>query len=452
MAYPIMDLDELVLLCRSDRARQYIAEAVGCYRGGAYRATIVSTWIAVVFDILDKLRELDLSGDANARAKLGEFEKNREADNRKKLLELERGILEVAAKEFELLAAIEYEELVRLHDDRNRCAHPSMISDEDPYRPSAELARSHMRNAVVYLLSRQPVQGKAAHNRIMQDISSQYFPTDPSAAMARLADGPLARARAPLVRSLVVSIARHLMHERVSYSVRAREIAAMSAMLELNRQICEDALRETLPGIIDGVEDKDWRRVIWLIGGLPVTWDLISNAHRDKANQFVMEVEEDEEAALVVADALKIPYLSEVARNRLQILSTPNITMLLQSDPSPELAEVAIQRFANADSFREARNSGNNLLVPAIDHLTEDSARIALQAFRDNSQINGATGMPTIYLNLLERTGHLSHLLTEEWEQVHAKLSSKKPDSEEGQLRTRIEEVVLNRSSVEATI
>ncbi len=58
----LIDLDELILQCRSRHAREYIAEAVACYKAGAFRSCMVATLIAVVFDILDKLRELQISG------------------------------------------------------------------------------------------------------------------------------------------------------------------------------------------------------------------------------------------------------------------------------------------------------------------------------------------------------------------------------------------------------
>ena len=32
------DLDELVLTCRTEEARSYIAEAVACYKAGGFRA------------------------------------------------------------------------------------------------------------------------------------------------------------------------------------------------------------------------------------------------------------------------------------------------------------------------------------------------------------------------------------------------------------------------------
>jgi hypothetical protein len=73
----LVDLDELVLKCRSDQARAYIAEAVACYKAGAFRSCIVATWVAVVYDYIDKLRQLDLTGDKEAAKELAEFERKR---------------------------------------------------------------------------------------------------------------------------------------------------------------------------------------------------------------------------------------------------------------------------------------------------------------------------------------------------------------------------------------
>jgi hypothetical protein len=173
-----IDLDELVLLCRNEKARSFIQEAVQCYKAGAFRQAIVATWIAVVYDIIHKFQELELAGDANASKHLGQFEKIRQAGDLKGSLEFERNILTVAQKEFELISDIEHIDLARLQEDRNRCAHPAMNTNDEIYQPSPELARSHLRNAIEHLLQRPPVQGKAALNRLISDIESDYFPAN----------------------------------------------------------------------------------------------------------------------------------------------------------------------------------------------------------------------------------------------------------------------------------
>ena len=60
---------------RSEQARAYIAEAVATYRSGAYRACIVTTWIAAVYDIIDKVRELSLNGDKAATRQIEKLTK-----------------------------------------------------------------------------------------------------------------------------------------------------------------------------------------------------------------------------------------------------------------------------------------------------------------------------------------------------------------------------------------
>ncbi|MBD2609761.1 MAG: hypothetical protein RMY62_004475 [Nostoc sp. ZfuVER08] len=67
-SFRLTDLDELVLTIRDKSSRSYILEAVNAYRGGAYRAAIVATWIAVSYDIIAKIRELASQSDRQASA------------------------------------------------------------------------------------------------------------------------------------------------------------------------------------------------------------------------------------------------------------------------------------------------------------------------------------------------------------------------------------------------
>ncbi len=137
----LVDLDELVLRCRNEQAKSYIAEAVACYKAGAFRACVVATWIAVVFDFLHKLEELRLTGDKNAKTRLEEFEKFRKNEDVVGSQTFERKIPDMAKNEFELISAVEHEDLLRLQKDRHRCAHPSMTVAGEAFQPSAEFAR-----------------------------------------------------------------------------------------------------------------------------------------------------------------------------------------------------------------------------------------------------------------------------------------------------------------------
>ena len=64
----ITDIDTLALAVRDRESRRLIAEAITAYRGGALRSAIMSTWIAVSFDIISKARELAAQGEAVPKA------------------------------------------------------------------------------------------------------------------------------------------------------------------------------------------------------------------------------------------------------------------------------------------------------------------------------------------------------------------------------------------------
>ena len=113
-------LDEAVLKCKSKDARNHIAEAVRCYESGAYRSAVVSTYVAVCFDLIEKLRALSVSGDGNAKLlleKLDKYQNQLDSGNEQaitSLLRFERELIERFRDEFEFFGVNEFEELRRL--------------------------------------------------------------------------------------------------------------------------------------------------------------------------------------------------------------------------------------------------------------------------------------------------------------------------------------------------
>jgi hypothetical protein len=128
----LIDLEELVIRCKEEVTQEYIKEAVACYKAGAFRSCIISTWNAVVFDYLNKLRQLELTGDNQAKQELQKFQKFRSSNDYSQLWKFEVNIPKAARENFEFISSIEEEDLERLNKDRSRCAHPSILLDEEP--------------------------------------------------------------------------------------------------------------------------------------------------------------------------------------------------------------------------------------------------------------------------------------------------------------------------------
>ena len=156
------DLDELVQSCRTGEARGYVAEAVSCYKAGAFRACIVATWIAIIYDLIAKIRELALGGDAAAQTiidELAALQPKVELGDKpaiRRILEIEHQIVDDTSQKFGFFDGQQLLDLRRIGADRNRCAHPTYQGADQPYLPSAELARAHLVHAVRHVLACHP--------------------------------------------------------------------------------------------------------------------------------------------------------------------------------------------------------------------------------------------------------------------------------------------------------
>ncbi len=64
----LTDIDAMVLAVRDGESRRLITEAITAYRSGALRSAIMSTWIAVAYDIIAKARELAAQGEPAPKA------------------------------------------------------------------------------------------------------------------------------------------------------------------------------------------------------------------------------------------------------------------------------------------------------------------------------------------------------------------------------------------------
>ena len=319
------DLDDLISGCRSDLARDHLREAVGAYRAGAYRAAIVSTWVAVVYDVIGKLKELNLTGDKNARQKLDAFEAAHASGDYRQANGLEDQVVDWARDEFGFLTPLEALDIERLHEDRHRCAHPALVAQNEPYRPTSELARVHLRNAAVHLLHRKPVQGKAALEGLFTAVGSRLFPADPALAEEYLRTStPLPNAREPLVRSFVIGLATDLVTSRRPDDERARQLAALRGALEVRREVAEAALLEKLPSIVGKTGDDDWGRLLRLTQNFPFLWDALGLGDQLKAKAFVEHgnpISKRVELELV-EDDLQHTHSSDPDRDRLQARRT----------------------------------------------------------------------------------------------------------------------------------
>jgi hypothetical protein len=425
-----IDLDELIVLCRDKSTKKFIQESVACYRAGAYRSCIVSTWNAVVFDFLHKLRQLEQLGNGEASTLLRDFENKSSQNDYKGLWDFEDTMLDEARTKFELISSVEQTDLQRLFKDRSRCAHPSMTSIEEPFEATAELARYHLRSAVIHFLQYPPVQGKAAKNRIFEDIKLSTFPKKPEDAVKVFQNGPLANPRFNLIKEVVNGLTANLLGEDLPNDERERQFSALNAVSILHHKdtvkILNDKLSDTILRKVK-VSEKNWGKVIIYLTKF-TAWESLSEDCQIHARGFIKRLNvnkefylEDEESGKrdflnhdrILLPAMDIDFLKESVINNLdldQLLHLKRYAtdylnddaikrelekILQEQEGFSKRVSTIVDNFTKSNSYAQAI-SNTVELDQIIFSLSDEQRQAILNAFCDNHQINGGRKYPDV--------------------------------------------------------
>lgn len=356
----LADLDELLLACRDQRAKDYMFESIASFKASAYRASIVATWVAVCFDFIEKVHELALTGDKEAEALSIEINSASAKQDISWSLKFERQILEYARDKFELISSIEFTDLERLQIDRNRCAHPSLAADGEPFAPSAELARLHIRSAITHLLQHPPVQGKAALDRLVDQVESEYFPMEAKKATIAFANGPLKKPRQSLVSNFIVVLFKRIVDADIDWQRRWRLTAAMKGVKGLNNIAFEAAVSEKIPKLAINVKDESLRYVVELFSELPELWSVLDETTQQR---FKIYTEHIPTAEIDVVDALlNFAPLKAMAESRLSWASVDDlIKASWLISPPKQVIQKYVDAYIKSGSFGQANLLGKEL-------------------------------------------------------------------------------------------
>ncbi len=391
----MLGFEEMVALCVDEEAKLHIREAVRCYEAGAYRASIVSTHIAVCFDLIAKLRSLASAGDAVAVAlttNLDNLQQQLAGGNPaaiKGLLEFERSLLEAFRDKFDFFGSQEFEELGRLRADRNRCAHPTFTHDSLPFAPAAELARLHLRSAITYVLSLPPKQGKAALASLRATVVSPYFPSALTEAVARLRGSEIGAARDALVRLFVDDLAfgwpdaTHPLHKN------GNVLLALEATVELQRPIA-------IPRLVLAVQKLAKSEVpdaVRFAGAIAVRMreagELVDDPTKAILRVWLIG-ETSENKGKAVKRALQIAWWHYAALEALATITPDHLAAVI--DPPAEMVSRAAQMFASAQNWDQANAYASKVANPLADRFTPADIALVFDASHNGGDLRGSHG------------------------------------------------------------
>jgi hypothetical protein len=373
-----------------------MAEAVACYRVGALRSSVVSAWTTAVLDIITKIRELELTGDGNARVFVEEIDKIVESNDVEASQVLERTILDTARNEFELLTDNEKTDLERLRQDRHRCAHPAMNRGDEPYQPTVEQVRYHLASVMTHLLIQPPVQGKAALKRLQDEVKSPLFPRDLDGALRVLSSGPLQRPRESLVRNFTVSTLKAVLRgeNAVDRSFVERALAALRAVQQLHPQVTLRILQNDAAKLLNSLNDEELPRLLSIGKVFRELLDHVPQNVRVKLAELIGQVDVRAHPE-VLLDAAEVGGIGNDITTRVATLGVDEITEIFSfSRTSAEkyrpLIARAVELLALSTSWATSNGLMDLVLIPSAAALLEADLRAIARAAEENVEVRQA--------------------------------------------------------------
>lgn len=388
----IADLEELVLKCHGKGTSTHLREAVACYQAGAMRAAILSTWIAVAFDFIDKISTLEAQGDALAKQFAEEFRKIRQSSDLRESLQFERQILDRAHTDLQLISNLEYADLKRLFEDRHRCAHPSMITDEELYQPTAEQVRYLMRSAVDSMLSQPPTSGKAALSQLLDQVRGNYFPFDKQNARIQLEVGYLRKPRPALVRNFAIVLLKIATDPAETVQTRARAIAALNALKAMHPIDSNAVLTEKFSDRLRPTTTKDENLLIALVAVSQIddAAAFLELDVRDRLSNFVAAIP-DEEFSGAAAAAMKVAFTKTAAIARTEALKSKDFAAVVGSTAEvtavKPVRQRGIQIYAASRSFDGANSIAQSIILPMTQAFDREEIEEIVRVGFANAQI-----------------------------------------------------------------
>lgn len=384
-----LDINELVNLCKDEEAKQHIAEAVICYKVGAFRSCIISTWLAVVFNYIHKLRELALLGDPEAEVRVEELDDIQKTNDLDKSMKFEREFLDIAKDKFELISSTEVNELKNLYKSRNCCAHPSMNADGKIYQPTQTLTLYYIEIAVKYLLQHEPMQGKAALERLQKKVKSINFPNTKELIIEHFKLSPLSRARESLIRSFIICLLKTLIKDQHNSNSENRHALAFNAVWEMYPSITETILKAKLNTLMLSLTDEEFEVAIKRLRLINDYGKFIKKDVRELRRNCLNRMYSKDPTSVILI-GLKDERLRHIIVENLKKVGVQQLLSLVKTEPHPEFVPRAVELYVQSNSWKSANKLGTELIIPLAKYLTAEYIETIIKGISENKEVESS--------------------------------------------------------------
>lgn len=371
----------------------------------------MAVWIAVTTDIISKIRELAGNGDLNATAFIADLDTAIKTTNIPQLLKIEAELLDKARNDFEFLNNQEFVDLTRIKDDRNLCAHPAFVGEEILYQPYPDQVRTHIVHAVEHLLKQQPVQGKAALEKISFDLRQSTYPTDYANIKNYLFERYFKRAKTALTRNFIIILVKDYLRIENSEFVGCdhQMLLSLKAISEFDPALYEQVMSETLPKVAATLNEQQMKRVFRLIGTDQRCWSWLGEAERIRVSSLLKKMNNKEIVEYNGFALIEVPELHDYLYPLLddeneRALSNSEKMSVFIDNPRPEFYDLAIENYKASGSYYQAGNVAGSIIVPFVGNYSPAQIIAVLDAAAGNEQIYYSKYTPAQFAEIFDKT------------------------------------------------
>ncbi|MCX2525582.1 hypothetical protein [Larsenimonas rhizosphaerae] len=397
-----VDLDIILTRIRQPQSKVYFLDAVKAYKAGALRGALTSAWVALVYDLIAKYRELSTMGDTAATDFITKWDNATYSNNISKLLELEKNILENATNSTQIVNRIAYKHLERLREDRNLCAHPAFSAEADLFEPSPELVRLHLVNAVDLVLSQEPLLGNAILKLYEVDVQSTGFPTSNEHILDYVEQRYLRHVRAQNIRNFGTVLAKSLLmgdsshlephHHKIILSLVAVRDRTPAAWTEV---------KESIIRLIDSLAPANRPRAIAFIAAFPNFWSQLQESTQTALQATIDNTDLEALTDYRILAGVAVPQLCDAVLPIIEGLNKKQLVEAITYNPLTELWGRAVEKYRHSSSFRGSENNFSDLIMPFAGQLNSQQLDQLLDAVIDNSQNWDAAETDTFLIRVL---------------------------------------------------
>lgn len=387
------DIYDLIYKCRDVNSRIFIEEAVNSYKAGAYRSCINNTWLAIVMNITYKIEQLALMSDAEAIVQKQRLDKIKATNDIAGMLSFERDILKLVKDKFELFDDIVLIDLTRIQEDRNRCSHPLLHANDEPYIPSAEQARHHLTVAVEKLLSEGNVFGKAAITKILDLINSPLFPIMYNESEKILNNSYLSSPKKKLVENILKILYKEILNKELDYRQIAIRQNTIKFILSKFRMIFEDTLQTFINTMIDITNQNQVSRLRHFFSVDPIIWSSLSEDKQILVKRYVEKLPENDFEN--IEQWLNFPFLKEEVYFRINLAERSEMSSLIFFDTPTEIIDRIIKLYLESGNFNEA-NSFAETVIQIVHDATKEQINYLITNISHNSQVSSSNQLSSV--------------------------------------------------------